>query len=122
MDRLKLLCMVAAVAALAVAAQPAWAQEGAHAATATAPAAGDQGGSGLSRGLIGIAVCFGAALVVFSGARNIGIIGSHALDSIARQPEASSSMFLAWLFPAAMIEGAMLFGLVICLMVMALGK
>ena len=61
-----------------------------------------------------VALCAGAGLVVFAGARSIGAIGSRAVDAIARQPEAAGGMFLAWLLTAAMIEGATLFGLVIC--------
>lgn len=68
------------------------------------------------RGLIAIGACLGAGLIIIGGAKGIGMIGSHAVDSIARQPEAATAMFLAWLLPAAMIEGATLFAVVVCLL------
>jgi len=61
-----------------------------------------------------VGACLGAAVVVIGGGLSIARICSRAVESIARQPEAAAQMFLAWLLPAAMIEGAMLFGLVIC--------
>ena len=62
-----------------------------------------------------VAGCFAAAVAVIGGALGIARVASHALDNIARQPEAAATMFLAWLLPAAMIEGAMLFAIVLCL-------
>ena len=59
----------------------------------------------------------GAGVVVIGGGLGISRISAHALESIARQPEAAGQMFLAWLIPAAMIEGAMLFAVVVCFMV-----
>lgn len=61
--------------------------------------------------------CLGAGVVVVGGGLGISRISSHALDSIARQPEAAGQMFMAWLIPAAMIEGATLFAVVVCLLV-----
>ena len=69
-----------------------------------------------------LAVCFSAALVIFTGAFGISRVASRGLDAIARQPEAAGSMFLAWLFPAVFIEGAMLFGLMICMMALDMIK
>jgi F-type H+-transporting ATPase subunit c len=77
---------------------------------AAAPSVNASGGNGL--GVMG--ACLGAALAVIGGALGIGLIGSKAPEAIARQPEAAGSMFLAWLLPAAMIEGAMLFAVVVC--------
>ena len=68
-------------------------------------------------GLAVLGACFGAALTIVGGAMGIGRIGANATESIARQPEAAAQMFLAWLLPAAMIEGAMLFAVVVCLLV-----
>ncbi len=67
--------------------------------------------------LASLGACLGAGVVVVGGGMGIGRISSNALESIARQPEAAGQMFLAWLIPAAMIEGAMLFGVVVCLLV-----
>ena len=86
------------------------------------PSQGGVSTSTVDKSLAILGICVGAALVVFSGAKNIATIGSNAVQSIARQPEAAGSMFLSWLLTAAMIEGAMLFGLVICYMTIALVK
>lgn len=64
-----------------------------------------------------LGACIGAGLAIIGGGISIGIIGGHAVEAIARQPEASSQIFLTWLLPAAMVEGAMLFVVVICLLV-----
>ena len=82
---------------------------------AAAPAAAAPGSNGL--GVMG--ACLGAALAVIGGALGIGLVGSKAPEAIARQPEAAGSMFLAWLLPAAMIEGAMLFAVVVCYLAMS---
>lgn len=67
-----------------------------------------------------LAGCLGAGLIIIGGTRGIGQIGGKAVEAIARQPEAAAQMFLAWLLPAAMIEGATLFGVVVCLMVIVM--
>jgi F-type H+-transporting ATPase subunit c len=72
------------------------------------------------KGLGVLGLCVGAGLTVFAGAWSISNISARATESIARQPEAAGSMFLAWLLPAAMIEGAMLFGVLVCFMALDL--
>ena len=72
----------------------------------------------VSLSVIAVAVMGGVALVIFGGARAISAVANHTVDAIARQPEASGSMFMAWLLPAAMIEGAVMFALVIVMMAM----
>lgn len=72
-----------------------------------------------SNGLGVMGACLGAAFAVIGGALGIGMVGSKAPEAIARQPEAAGSMFLAWLLPAAMIEGAMLFAVVVCYLAMS---
>lgn len=64
-----------------------------------------------------LGACLGAGVIVIGGGLGIGRLGGQAVDAIARQPEAAAQMFLAWLLPAAMIEGAMLFAVVLCLLV-----
>lgn len=100
---------------------PALAQE--HAAGATAQPAMAQGNAATpyvnasgGNGLGVMGACLGAALAVIGGGLGIGLVGSKAPEAIARQPEAAGSMFLAWLLPAAMIEGAMLFAVLVCYM------
>jgi F-type H+-transporting ATPase subunit c len=85
-----------------------------------APGESPAADSGLGKGLGVLGLCLGASLTVLGGALGIGNIGARATESIARQPEAAGSMFLAWLLPAAMIEGAMLFGVLVCYMAIGL--
>jgi len=90
------------------------------AAGAAAPAAGpaveDADGGNTLMAIAVLGACLGAGVIVIGGGISISRISAQALDSIARQPEAAGQMFLSWLIPAAMIEGAMLFGIVICLL------
>ena len=58
----------------------------------------------------------GAGLVIIGGGFGIGRIGSAAVESMARQPEASGSINMAMIITAAMIEGATLFAVVACFM------
>ena len=58
----------------------------------------------------------GAGLVVIGGALGIGRIGGSAVESMARQPEASGSINMAMIITAAMVEGATLFGVVVGLL------
>jgi F-type H+-transporting ATPase subunit c len=82
-----------------------FAQEGetASAAAATVP---------LLKNLISI----GAALIVIGAGYGIGRIGSSAVESMARQPEVAGSIQGAMILSAALIEGAAMFGLIICLL------
>jgi F-type H+-transporting ATPase subunit c len=70
---------------------------------------GDKGVARLGAGI-------GAGLVLIGGGAGIGRIGAGAVESMARQPEASSSITTAMIITAAMIEGATLFGVVVCLL------
>ncbi|MCG3177803.1 MAG: ATP synthase subunit c [Phycisphaerae bacterium] len=58
----------------------------------------------------------GAGIVVIGGAKGIGRIGGGAVESMARQPEAAGQISTAMIITAAMIEGATLFGVVVCLL------
>ena len=58
---------------------------------------------------------FGTAITLFAGAIAIAAVCAFAFTSMARQPEAASKMQTAMIIGAAMIEGATLFALVICL-------
>ena len=108
-----------AVLALGLAAATAPAQTEA----APAPAPGEQVQTiSLGKGLGIVGLCASAALAVIGGGLAISNVSSRATESIARQPEAAGSMFLAWLLPAAMIEGAMLFAVLICYMALGLLK
>ncbi len=63
-----------------------------------------------------IGVCFGAGLCVLGGGYGIARIGGACIESISRQPEAAGSMFAPMIISAAMVEGATLFAIVVCLM------
>lgn len=68
-----------------------------------------------AKGLAVLGACVGAGLVIIGAGRGIGSIGSHSVESIARQPEAGPRIFTTMIISAALIEGATLFALVICL-------
>ena len=57
----------------------------------------------------------GTAIILLCGATAIATVCAFAFSGMARQPEAQSGMQTAMIIGAAMIEGATLFALVICL-------
>ena len=59
----------------------------------------------------------GAGLVVIGVGLGIGRIGGSAMDAIARQPEASGDIRANMILAAALIEGAALFAVIVCLLV-----
>ena len=69
------------------------------------------------QGLKGLGMGIGAGIVVLGGAAGIGKIGGSAVESMARQPEAAGTINTAMLITAAMIEGATLFAVVVCLLI-----
>lgn len=74
-------------------------------------------GSAIPEGLLsGIGAAIGAGLVIIGGAAGIGRIGTSAVESMARQPEVAGQVNVAMLITAAMIEGATLFAVVVCLL------
>lgn len=75
----------------------------------TAPAAG---GSLVHKGL----AAMGAGLAVIGGGIGIGLIGKGAVESIARQPEASGPIATNMILTAALVEGATLFAVVVGLL------
>ena len=98
---MKLLKKVALAAGAVALSAPsmALAQDGA------AAAAGGDMGKGLA--------VIGAGLAVIGGALGIGMVGKGALESIARQPEASGTIGTNMILAAALIEGATLFAIVV---------
>ena len=68
------------------------------------------------RGAAFLGITLGAGLIVFGGAAGISRIGCSAVESMARQPEASGSINGVALITAAMIEGSALFAVVVCLL------
>ena len=65
--------------------------------------------------MTGTLAAIGAALSVIGAAYGIGRIGSHAMDAIARQPEAASMIQTSMIIAAALIEGVALFAVVVAL-------
>ena len=63
-----------------------------------------------------LGAAIGVALVIMGGAGGISRIGKSAVESMARQPEAAGSINGVALITAAMIEGATLFAVVVCLL------
>ncbi|MBK8915719.1 MAG: ATP synthase F0 subunit C [Phycisphaerales bacterium] len=58
----------------------------------------------------------GAGLALIGAGLGVGRIGGSAVESIARQPEAAGSIFTPMIITAAMVEGAALFAIVVCLL------
>lgn len=83
-----------------------------------APAAfAQEGGSMLTTdGARKLGGAIGAGLAVMGGAAGIGRIGGSAVESMARQPEASGNINGAMILTAALIEGATLFAIVVGLL------
>lgn len=69
----------------------------------------------MSVAVMGAAI--GAGLVAIGAGYGIGKIGSSAMESIARQPEAGGKIQTAMIIAAALIEGVALFGVVVCLLI-----
>ena len=63
--------------------------------------------------MTGTLAAIGAGLAVLGAALGIGKIGSSAMESIARQPEAAGQIQTAMIIAAALIEGVALFGVVV---------
>ncbi len=61
-----------------------------------------------------LAAGIGVACSTLAVGIGIGRLGSAAMESIARQPEASGDIRTTMIIAAALIEGVSLFGLVIC--------
>ena len=72
--------------------------------------------AGMSQGLAGI----GAGVAAIGAGIGVGRIGSSALESIARQPEATGDLRANMIVAAALVEGVALFAVIVCLLV-ALG-
>ena len=65
--------------------------------------------------ITGSIAAIGAGLSVIGAGIGIGQIGGHAMDAIARQPEATAKIQTAMIIAAALVEGVALFGVVVAL-------
>ncbi len=61
----------------------------------------------------GSITAIGLGLIVIGAGIGIGLIGSKAMDAMARQPESASKIQTAMLIAAALVEGVALFALVV---------
>jgi len=77
---------------------------------------GAVGDAPLAKAIAIVGACLGAGLCSIAGAIGIGRIGSACTESMARQPEAAGAMFAPMVVSAAMVEGGMLFAIVVCLL------
>jgi len=60
----------------------------------------------------------GAGIAVLGAGLGIGNIGARALESIARQPEATGDIRSNMIVSAALIEGVAFFAIVVCLLIL----
>ena len=67
-----------------------------------------------------IAAGIGAGLTVIGAGLGLCKIGTAALEGTARQPEAGSDLRTTMIIIAALLEGAAMLGLVICLLTMVM--
>lgn len=111
----RILVAVVVLMVVAAVAMPLFAQEKP---TAPATTGADVKAPGISTGngfaIMGAGI--GAGLAAIGGGIGIGRVGGSMVEAIARQPEASGSMFAPMIITAAMIEGTTLFAIVICLL------
>src|SRR5687767_3193288 len=109
----RVLCLAAFALLFFSVATPAMAADataGTGTGTTTAGTVGDplltyEGAKALGAGI-------GLGLIIIGAGKGIGAIGSHAVDAIARQPEAGGRIFTSMIIAAALIEGATLFAIV----------
>jgi len=73
-------------------------------------------GIGFGYGLAAI----GAGIAALAAGLGIGRIGGSALESIARQPEASGDIRANMILTAALVEGAALFAIIVGFLAMVL--
>jgi F-type H+-transporting ATPase subunit c len=63
-----------------------------------------------------VAGAIGASIAALAAAWGIGKIGQSAMESIARQPESAGNIRTAMLIIGALVEGACLFAILVCLL------
>lgn len=71
------------------------------------------GESLVHKGLAGM----GAGLAAIGAGIGVGRIGGSALESMARQPEATGDLRANMIVAAALVEGVALFAVIVCLLV-----
>jgi len=69
-------------------------------------------------GIAQLGAAIGAGLAALAAAWGIGKIGSSAMESIARQPEAAGDVRSNMIVSAALIEGVSFFAIVVCFLIL----
>ena len=69
----------------------------------------------LNNGLMGAGI--GAGLAAVGAGLGIGRLAGSACEGIARQPEATNDIRGAMILTAALVEGAALFAIVVCILI-----
>ncbi len=69
-----------------------------------------------SAGIAHLGAAIGASIAAMAAGLGIGRIGSAAMESIARQPEAAGDIRMNMIIIAALIEGVALFAVIVCLL------
>ncbi len=72
----------------------------------------------LLEGLDVMGAGIGAGIAALGAGVGIGRIGGSALESMARQPEATGDIRANMIVAAALVEGAVFFAIVLCLLVL----
>ena len=67
--------------------------------------------------MTGTLAALGAGLAVIGAGLGIGMVGSKAMEAIARQPEASGDIRAGMILMAAFIEGAALIAIVLSIFI-----
>lgn len=67
-------------------------------------------------GIAKLAASIGAGVAVIGAGLGIGRIGSSAMEAIARQPESVGDISKNMIIVAALVEGAALFAVIVCLL------
>ncbi len=75
---------------------------------------------GIMKGAGFMGAGIGAGLAAIGAGIGIGRIGGSAVESIARQPEALGDIRSNMILAAALIEGVVLFAIVVCILVLFL--
>ncbi|MBL7812318.1 MAG: ATP synthase F0 subunit C [Bacteroidetes bacterium] len=79
-----------------------------------------QGGADLAAAYSKMGAAIGAGLAAIGAGLGIGRIGGSAMESIARQPEALGDIRANMIVAAALVEGAVFFAIVVCLLILFL--
>ena len=70
----------------------------------------------MDKGLAGAGAAIGAGIVVVGGGKGIGNLAGHAMEGIARQPEAGGRIGTNMIISAALIEGFTFFALIVAIL------